>query len=88
MRAWLRTAGMPRLIQTIVKSLAEKRGSTAEVVEQRTVQANFAGLIRHDRRLTGIHRRCFDGQSTGGCEKEGRSPKRPEPFSGRREEAA
>ncbi len=62
---WLTaTAGMPCLIEDVVKSLAELRGTTADVIEQ-TVQANFARLIWGHPRLTGIRRRFFRRPQTG-----------------------
>ena len=56
--------GMPRAIEDVVSALAELQRVTPDAVE-RTVQANFARLIRDDARFTGIQRRFFDGTHLG-----------------------
>lgn len=53
---WLTgTPGMPRLIEEVLRALAELRGTTAEAMA-RTVRANFARLMGDDPQLAGIGR--------------------------------
>jgi len=59
---WLTgTPGMPRLIENVVRALAEVRGTTPETIVQ-MVQTNFARLIQNDPWLPERFTRLLAGQ--------------------------